>query len=377
MAVKYLILKNNNGVMEKQRLYALDVFRGFTIIAMLTVNYPGNWSHVFAPLLHKDWHGVTPTDLIYPFFLFIVGVSIYYAYSTRLSAGITATDVYKKILIRTVKIFGLGIFLNLYPEFNFSEVRIAGVLQRIALVFLFCSVLFINTSWKTQLKVGIGILVGYCILMMWIPTPGFNTPMLEPGKNLAAWVDSKFLPGKMWQGTWDPEGILSTFPAFVNTIAGMLVGKLIGHSALETDNLIKIIVYGFTACVIGVIWHYYFPINKQIWSSSYVMITSGLSTIVLSICLYLFDFKKQKKWTFASAVFGNNAIAAYFLAGILSPIFYGLTVGGKSLNTHFFDGLTNLGLKSEIVSLMYALMYVGIIFVPIYILYKKKIFIKL
>jgi predicted acyltransferase len=346
-------------------------------MAMLTVNYPGTWDHVFAPLLHKDWNGITPTDLIYPFFLYIAGVSIYFAFSKKLSEQSGKSGLYQKIFVRSVKIFGVGIFLSLYPQFNFEEVRIAGVLQRIAIVFLFCSLLFLNSSWKTQLYTGVGLLVGYCIMMMWIPTPGYDKAMLEPGVNLAAWVDSKFLPGKMWQGHWDPEGLLSTLPAFATTISGMLTGKFINYSKLDAEKLTRLLIYGFGLCVGGVLWHYYFPINKQIWTSSYVLVTSGLATMVLSICLYYFDLRNDRQWTFPTVVFGTNAIAAYVLAGILSPVFYGISLGSKSLNTHFVDGISSLGIRSEIPSLIYALLYVGIIFIPVYILYKKKIFIRL
>ncbi|HMP30444.1 MAG TPA: heparan-alpha-glucosaminide N-acetyltransferase domain-containing protein, partial [Saprospiraceae bacterium] len=173
--------------MSQQRLFSLDIFRGFTIIAMLTVNYPGNWDHVYAPLLHKPWHGITPTDLIFPFFLYIVGVSIYFAYSKKKSEGMHPSPLYRRIITRSLKIFGLGVFLNLFPQFDFSELRIAGVLQRIAIVFLFCSILFLNTNWKTQIYLAIGILISYCVMMTFIPTPGYDIAMLEPGINMAAW----------------------------------------------------------------------------------------------------------------------------------------------------------------------------------------------
>jgi predicted acyltransferase len=362
--------------MNNQRLFALDIFRGFTIIAMITVNYPGSWNHVFAPLLHKPWHGLTPTDLIFPFFLFIVGVSIFFAYSKKLSDGTPKKEMYKKIIVRSIKIFGLGIFLNLFPSFNFEELRIAGVLQRIAIVFLFCSILFINTGWKLQIVKIVSILVVYCIAMMMIPTPGYDKAMLEPGINLAAWIDSKLLPGKMWEGSWDPEGILSTLSACATTISGMLVGRFINYS-INNEKIIHLMVGGFVSCVLGVLWHYYFPINKPIWSSSYVLVTSGLATMVLGICLYLFDILLFRKWTLPCVVFGTNAIAAYFIAGVLSPLFYSVNVGGQSLSMHFFTSLTSIQVLPELASLLYAIIYVSIIFALVNQLYKRKIFIKL
>lgn len=362
--------------MDSKRLLALDIFRGFTIIAMIIVNYPGNWDHVFPPLLHKSWHGITPTDLIFPFFLFIVGVSIFYAYSTKISEGVSKTSLYKKIVFRSFKIFALGIFLNLYPSFDFTELRIAGVLQRIAIVFLLCSILFLNSSWKLQMIKFIAILIFYCVVMMLLPTPGYDKAMLEPGINMAAWLDTKFLPGAMWEGSWDPEGILSTLSACSTTIYGMLVGRFINFN-LTLEKILQMIIYGFGLCVIGVLWHYYFPINKPIWSSSYVLVTSGLATIVLGICLYYYDCKKNRNWSYPFTVFGTNAIAAYTLAGILAIFFYDINIGDKSLNNHFFNGLTSINFKPEIASLLYAIFYVNVIFVLVNILYKKKIFIKL
>ncbi|MDR4988802.1 MAG: heparan-alpha-glucosaminide N-acetyltransferase domain-containing protein, partial [Bacteroidales bacterium] len=168
-----------------QRLSSLDALRGFTIAAMIMVNNPGSWSHIYPPLAHKPWHGITPTDLIFPFFIFIVGISIVLSYSRRLASGLPKTDLYKKIIWRSVKIFAVGVFLNLYPYFDFSDVRIAGVLQRIALVFMACALLFLNTDWKKQAVTGVVLLVGYWIVMTIIPTPGYGKVMLEPGHNMA------------------------------------------------------------------------------------------------------------------------------------------------------------------------------------------------
>ncbi len=313
------------------RLVSLDAFRGFTIAAMIMVNYPGRWSHVFAPLLHENWHGITPTDLIYPFFIFIVGVSIVLAYNKRLAAGLPKKDMYKKIVSRSIKIFAVGIFLALFPMFDFANLRFAGVLQRIALVFAACAFLYLNAGWKKQAWTGAVILITYWLAMTLIPTPEAGKPMLEPGVNLAAWIDQQLLPGRMWQGDWDPEGILSTL-----------------------------------------------PINKNIWTSSYVLYTSGLAAMTLAAAMFLIDILGYRRGTGFGIIYGANAITAYVLAGVLSGLFYGIQYwGGKSLNHHFVDSLWQAGLDPRIASLMYALMYVFVIFIPVYYLYRKKIFIKL
>jgi len=360
-----------------QRLVSLDAFRGITIGSMIIVNYPANWGQVYAPLLHKPWHGITPTDLIFPFFLFIVGVSIALAYNKQLQKGLPLPGIYRKILSRGLKIFAVGIFLSLWPYFNFAELRVAGVLQRIALVFVACAFLFVGTKWKTQAIVGATILIIYWLAMMFIPTPGYGQPMLEPGANLAAWIDSYLLPGRLWQGTWDPEGLLSTLPAIATGITGMLVGKIILSPHSHEKKVIWMFLAGFFATIIGYVWSLHFPLNKPIWTSSYVMVTSGLASMTLAACYYLIDMEKKTFGTKPWVILGTNAIAVYVLAGLLSLIFYRLDYGGLRLSQHAFQWLTGMGIVPKLASLMYPLFYLGILFIPATILYRKKIFIKL
>lgn len=360
-----------------ERLISLDVVRGFTIGSMIIVNYPGNWGHVFAPLLHKPWHGITPTDLIFPFFLFIVGVSIAMAYTRMLKKGLPLSGINQKVLIRGLKIFAVGIFLSLWPDFNIGELRVAGVLQRIALVFVACTFLFLRTTWKTQAIVGAAILVVYWLALMFIPTPGYGQPMLEPGANLAAWFDSFTVPGRMWQGTWDPEGLLSTFPAIATGISGMLVGKIILSSHSQEKKALWMFLAGFVATVIGYIWSLHFPLNKPLWTSSYVMVTSGLASMTLAACYYLIDMEKKTFGTKPWIILGTNAIAVYVLAGLLGYVFYGLPFAGQSLNQYAFELITGIGIAQKIASLLYALFFLGVLFIPATILYRKKIFIKL
>lgn len=361
----------------KERLTSLDVFRGTTIGAMIIVNYPGTWSHVYAPLLHKPWHGITPTDLIFPFFLFIVGVSIALAYSRQVEKGIPFPEIYKKVLFRGLKIFAVGIFLSLWPNFNFGELRVAGVLQRIALVFVACTILFVRTTWKTQAIVGAAILIVYWLALMFIPTPGYGKPMLEPGVNLAAWFDSFTVPGRMWQETWDPEGLLSTLPAIVTGITGMLVGKIILSNHSQEKRALWMFVAGFIATVIGYIWSLHFPLNKPIWTSSYVMVTSGLASMTLAACYYIIDMEKKTFGTKPWVILGTNAIAVYVLAGLLGHVFYSIPFGGMALNQHAMELLTGIGFAPKLASLTYAAFFLGVLFIPGAIFYRNKIFIKL
>ena len=359
------------------RLISLDAMRGFTIAAMIIVNDPGSWDHVYAPLLHKDWNGVTPTDFIYPFFLFIVGVSIALAYQKRLDKNADKGDLVKKIVMRSLKIFALGIFLWLWPDFDFSSVRWAGVLQRIALVFLPCGMLFLYTNWQQQLKIGAGILLAYWIIMAYLPVPGIGAPDLSvPEKNWAHFIDNKLLPGVLWQKTWDPEGMLSTFPAIVTGITGMLIGRIILDIKDDFKKLTWIFFSGWAMVVVGGIWNWFFPINKPIWTSSYVMYTSGLAALSLAAFMLIVDMMGIKRWTTLGRIYGANAIASYVLAGMLTLIFYDNVFGGVGLNELFMKTATGIGFSSKLASLCYAILYMLIIYIPTYILYKKKIFIK-
>lgn len=364
--------------MDSKRLISLDAFRGFTVAAMILVNYPGTWTNIYAPLRHAEWNGITPTDLIFPFFLFIVGVSIAFAYTKQLTANAPMRQVYTKLVFRAIKIYAVGIILNLIPDFNFAELRYAGVLQRIAVVFLACGILFLTTQWKTQVIVAATILVGYCMAMMLIPTPGYPTAMLEPGINLAAWVDGQWMPGKLWHQTWDPEGILSTFPAMATTIIGMLTGTFLLGSKTWEQKVVLLMVMGFAVTIIGSVWGWFFPINKNLWTSSFVLFTGGLALMTLGALIYLVDVLAHKKWVSVGVAFGSNAIAIYVLAALLGTVLYGINLGDKSASSHLLHFcIHQLHFSSELASFTVATVFVGLNYVAAYILYRKKIFIKL
>ena len=290
-----------------KRLISLDALRGYTIALMVIVNDPGSWSHVYPPLLHAEWHGITLTDLVFPFFLFIVGVSITLAYTRRLNAGAEKKDLYKKIFSRAVKIMLLGWFLWLWPTFDFGEMRYAGVLPRISIVFLVCALLFLHTNWKQQIWIASTILIAYWLLMALVPVPiddvvrnalatgqvqysaglldigeirqissGFIAANYEPGVNITAWLDRQLLPGHFWQVTWDPEGLMSTFPAIVTGILGMLIGKLILTISDVHKKLTWIFFIGFCMYLVGGAWGWFMPLNKNLWSSSYTLWMAGM-----------------------------------------------------------------------------------------------------
>ncbi len=358
---------------SNQRLISLDMLRGLTIALMIVVNDPGSWDHIYWPLAHAEWHGVTITDFVYPFFLFIVGVSIVLSSHKQISAGADKKKMRKKIWIRAIKIFALGIFLNLFPEFNFAELRIPGVLQRIAIVYLVCAMIFLSTDWKAQAKIAAAGLIGYWLVMVLIPVPGIGVGVLEPGKNLAAWIDSMLLPGKMWQGTWDPEGILSTIPAIVTGMTGMLAGQLIKQDMPIEKILNYLFLAGLLSVAGGYIWDLFFPINKNIWTSSYVLFTSGWATMALAACILLVDVHGYDRFTKFGVIYGSNAIVIYVFAGMF-PWLLNDILGVKSF---FFNGLVDIGMTPNLASALWAVVYTMICFIPAYILYKKKIFIKI
>ena len=346
-----------------------------TVALMIVVNTPGSWSHVYPPLLHATWHGVTPTDLVFPFFLFIVGVSIALAYHPKKLAGQIESSTYTKIIRRTIIIFLLGIFLALFPKFNIENLRVAGVLQRIALVFFFCSLAFLKLNWKGQLAMCLSLLLFYFLAMCFVPVPGIGTGILEPGKNMAAWIDSYLLPGRMYQKTWDPEGLFSTLPAIGSGMTGLLVGQIITRSRIDQNQkIIWIFFSGFMAFSIGYMWGWVFPLNKHIWTSSYVLFTSGLAAMMLAASMWYIDGLNRKAYTQVGVVFGMNAIAAYVLHGILWRLFQ---IGDPGLQTSFMNFSDTLGVDPKLLSFFWALFYTSLCYGFALFLYKRKIFIKI
>lgn len=311
------------------RLLSLDVFRGFTVAAMILVNNPGTWAHVYAPLRHAEWNGCTPTDLIFPFFLFIVGVSISYALGSK-----KETHSHSKLIATAFKraliLFGLGLFLALFPKVftdpaeTLRTVRIPGVLQRIAVVFFITAVLFLKTSSKTQLRLLIGILISYWLMMTLIPVPGVGYANLEKETNLGAWLDRTILgEAHLWKSskTWDPEGILSTLPAVGTGLFGVLIGSWLKRKDREDSVKISwMFSIGFLAVIAGLIWDLFFPINKALWTSSFVLYAGGLATIGLALCYWMIDVQGYRKGTTPFVVYGVNAITVYFLSGLIPRI---------------------------------------------------------
>ncbi len=366
------------------RLLSLDVFRGITIAGMILVNNPGTWDTIYPPLEHAAWHGCTPTDLVFPFFLFIVGVAITYALSKKKDAGEDQTKLILGIARRAGMLIFLGLFMAAFPKFELGVLRFPGVLQRIGLVYLITSVLFLKISIKHIAYVGAALLVLYWFLMSFIPVPGVGYPNLIAGKNLASWFDCIFLSGHMWSATkiWDPEGLLSTMPAISTAILGILTGNWLRNKKVEEGaKIATLFTYGCITLLAGYIWSGWFPINKSLWTSSYVLYTGGLAMLFLASCYWLIDVKGIKWWTKPFVVYGMNAITVFFLSGLVGKsmsLYTWIAADGTeiSLKGYLFQNMFLSWLDPINASLAWAITYILIWLGLMWILYAKKIFIK-
>ena len=365
-----------------KRILSVDIFRGITIAAMIMVNNPGTWAAIYPPFKHADWHGLTPTDLIFPFFLFIVGMSISFAYTKKKEVGITC-DVYKKIISRTLKLIALGLilagFIITAPFFkDLSTLRLPGVLQRIGIVFFISSILFLYVNWKVLLGVFVSILIGYWYIMTQIPIDGVM-PLLTPESNFASVVDIKILTvDHMWKTLYDPEGILSTLPAIATTIFGMFLGMiLLDKKKTEQQKLISFIVIGVVALILGYAWDVVFPMNKTLWTSSFVLVTGGWATLVYALIYYVADILGHNDWGKPAIIFGSNAITVYFMSGIVARLFGMIKLSnGKSIHGNLYEILSNIISIPELSSLIYSFFVILFYYLVALIMYKKKIFIK-
>lgn len=364
------------------RLLSLDFFRGLAVAAMILVNNPGSWAHVYPPLLHAQWHGWTPTDLVFPFFLFIVGVSVSLALTTMQAQGISRPKLYKKVIRRTAIIFALGLFLSGFPFFDLSTIRIPGVLQRIALCYLFASIIFLNGSIKTQIGWMVGLLLTYWAVMEWFPVPVIGAGSYEKAENFSAWLDSILLPGHMWSQslTWDPEGVFSTLPAISTTLFGVLTGHVLLSNKAEVKKVTSLLIWGGIAVLTGLLWSHYLPINKSLWTSSYAVLMSGISMLLLAAAYYLIDIKGWRKGIKPFHVYGMNAITVFVLSGVIGRLLYLIKWqsdnGVITLKQWIVDTLFASWLSPVNASLAYALCFVLASYLAMYWLYRKNIFIK-
>jgi predicted acyltransferase len=370
------------------RLTSLDAFRGMTMAAMVVVNNPGDWGHVYAPLLHAPWHGWTPTDLIFPFFLFIVGVSM------TLSRGTMGHPW--KIVRRGFIIFGLGMFLSGFPRFPLETWRIPGVLQRIALCYVAAAFIFRKTSpvagggevrlWTHARRLliwAVGLTLAYWAVLMLVPPPGGTAGDIRPAQDLGAYIDRVVLGRHVWSQskTWDPEGLLSTVPAIATTILGLIAGLWLASSQSGMRKAIGMALAGVVGIVIGLTWDLAFPINKNLWTSSYVWFTAGAGSLTLAACYWLIDVRGWKAWSWPFVVLGLNAITLFVASGLLAR-----TMGIIRLSVANGGQMSLAGMIYRRVfvplgdpyqaSLLFALANLAVLWVALYVMYRRGWFLK-
>jgi len=372
---------------EKQdRLISLDAFRGVTIALMILVNNPGTWAHVYAPLRHAKWHGCTLTDLVFPFFLFIIGVSMRFSFEKY--EFCKWGPLFKKVVFRTMTIFVIGLLLSAFPfvrqDWDWTHFRIMGVLQRIALAYIMASLIVVRADVKGIVKISMGLLFGYWILLMghgWYS--GLDPYALKT--NLPLIIDS-FILGEnhLYGGTgipFDPEGLLSTIPSIVTVLIGFLVGTMIKTAEDHEDNTQRMAVLGALLIIFGWGWGFVFPINKQLWTSSYVLFTGGIATITLAAMIWIVDVKGIKTWTKPFVIFGANAIFLYAASGIWAKILLKIRfeLDGKMISGYGYLYRTVFQPFAGDLngSFLFALFHVFMFWLILAWMYRKKIFIKI
>jgi len=387
-----------------ERLVALDVFRGMTIAGMLLVNDPGTWSAIYPPLEHAPWNGWTPTDLVFPFFLFIVGITTHLSLRKR-----QPDEMVPKIIRRGLLIVGVGLLLNIFPFFWWGKIagnpdpsfwdrvayrlehlRFAGVLQRIGIAYMAAALLTLRTTKRQQVAIISALLIGYWIVMTLIPVPGTGTIgaflLNQPEKTLEAWTDQAvFGMNHIWSGSkyWDPEGLLSTIPSIATAMLGVLAGVWISDKRRSLlERIVGLYGVGCVAMLAGSLWGWVFPINKNLWTSSYVIFTAGFACVVLATCLWIVDVRHISGWTKPFIVYGVNPLIAFVGSGLMARLTDSLLkvdVGGKKVSLHqasyqlWFEPF----FPEKFASLLWALCFVALWLGILAVLYRRNIIVRL
>jgi predicted acyltransferase len=371
-----------------ERLVFLDVVRGLTVAFMILVNNNGSEELAYWPLKHADWNGWTPTDLVFPVFLFLVGIAIVFSTASRMAHGETKSVLVMHAFRRAAILFALGILIHGFPDYPLATLRIYGVLQRIAACYLVASILYLwDRRVITLVSVSAVCLLGYWILMRWVPVPGFgmpgrDIPFLDKEINWVSVVDRQLFPGRLLEGTRDPLGLISTIPAIATCLLGVLTGLWLRTQKGMTAKAGGMLAGAIAGLALGRFWAIWFPINKRLWTSSYVLYAAGWTLLVLTICYFVIEIRKHAgAWTYPWKVFGANAIFTYAFAELLSTVLEIIHVGKNDqaitlkdlIYTRIFSPIGNPSFGS----LLYSLSYVLVCFVPAVVLFRKRIFIKI
>jgi predicted acyltransferase len=367
---------------SSQRLVALDTFRGITIAAMILVNNPGASRHEYAWLRHARWNGCRPADLIFPAFLFIAGAAIPLSFGRQIEQGAPRSGIRSKILTRTRIIFGLGLLLNALPYFDWDVLRIPGVLQRIALCYGAAALIALYLSVRGQILSAAALLVTYWALMMLVPVSGDGAGVLRPGADLGAHVDRTLMGRHLLHEGWDPEGFLGTLPAIATTLIGVFAGHWVRKAPSARRCVIGLLAGGAANVLLGEIWNVWFPINKNLWTSSFAVFSAGVAALAFAFCFWLVDIRGLRRWAVPFVIYGTNPILAYGLSSLMTKLLALIHVSsanGQSvtLQLYLFDRLFVPLFPTHLASLMYAIAYTLLWFIVMLALYRRGVFVKI
>jgi len=355
------------------RLVSLDAFRGLTIAFMVLVNTPGDGDHVYAPLRHAEWHGWTPTDVVFPSFMWIAGLAMTLSFGRRLASGATRSELMKQTLRRSLVLYALGLLVYAYPGFDLPTLRLMGVLQRIAICTCAASAIWLTTGARGRIAWAVALLGVYWALMMLVPVPGYGAGHLDVDGNLAHYVDRIVLGRHNYESTvtWDPEGIVSTLPAIATVLFGTLAGDVMAAGRSMGRRLQWLLLIGAVLLAAGLICNLWLPINKKLWTSSFALFMAGLDFLLFAGFAWVVDVRGWKRPVRPFVILGMNAIAVYMVSELLETqlrvmrwrdVFYGRVFAPLATPVN--------------ASLLYALAYTSLMFVVAWVLYRRQWFLK-
>ena len=377
---------------KTNRLVALDLLRGLTLAFMIMVNDNGDGKHAYWAMKHADWSGFTPTDLVFPTFLFLVGITTVMSTAARLAKGATKQSLFLHTLWRAVVLFLLGLLVNSFPHFNPHTLRFYGVLPRIAICYLVIATLYlISADWRNKAVIAVAALVAYWALMRFVSVPGYgipthDIPLLDRDANLAAWIDRAIFPAShLYERTRDPEGLLSTLPALATALFGMLTGEWLRTSRTVMEKAKGIAIAGVSGLLLGGLWNFWFPVNKKLWTSSYVLYAAGWSLLLLALSMCVVEMRERKVgvktepwWYTMLLVFGMNAIASYVLSELLAGAIDSIHLAsGMNLGRWIDNEIVGVIPNAAFASLIFSVLYTAICWVPMWAMYRRKVFLKI
>ncbi len=365
----------------KERFISLDAFRGATMALMVLVNTPGSEEHVYAPLRHSEWNGWTPTDVVFPSFMWIVGVAMTISLARRLAAGVSRAQIFAQAFRRAVILYVLGLIVYVYPSFDLSTQRVLGVLQRIAICYLIATAIYLNTRIRGQILWIISLLGGYWLLMMLVPVPGYGAGHLDLERNFAHYIDRIVLGSHNYLDTktWDPEGIISTLPAIATVLFGIMAGHILRLPRTLSQRAAWLFATGILLIAAGEICNIWLPINKKLWTSSFSLFMAGLDFALFAMTVWLVDILGHKRLVKPLIIMGMNAIAVYMASELLDQVLGAIrfSSGGQTVTLHtWLYGLFTAVASPINASLLFGLAYVLLMYGIAYVMYRRQWFLR-